>query len=104
MGTVSDNTDVETEVSSTTPTTSITTTKTTGTPTEIQCPVPEIFYSFSGRPATSLADCYWDFNRCFLSPSCCNERWQFCGNQVVRYQAQSFSSHEAMLFYHIDIL
>merc|ERR1712226_1083186 len=85
----------------TTPTTITTATTTTPTnistssPPENQCAVPEKFYSFSGLPATGLADCFWDFSRCSrlsLSPACCRLRWRSCGGQVVRYQAWSFSS------------
>merc|ERR1712038_1109390 len=72
----------------TTPTTTTTTTTTTRTPTE-QCPIPERFSSFTGRSASSLVDCSWDFFRCFLSPGCCRERWERCCGQVIRYQSQS---------------
>merc|ERR1712183_66561 len=87
-------------ITTTTTTTTTTTSSTSSsTPTELQCPVPEKFYSFSGHPATNLADCAWDFSRCSRSPSCCQERWERCCSQVVRYKAQSFSNAKSSFYF-----
>merc|ERR1719273_473327 len=91
--------DTTTRSSERTTTTTTTTTTTSTTPTELQCPVPEKFYSFSGHPATNLADCAWDFSSCSSSPSCCQERWERCCSQVVRYQAQSFSNAKSSFYF-----
>merc|ERR1712019_115175 len=98
MGTTTITTTTTPITTTTTPTTTTTTPITT--PPEEQCPVPEIFYSFTGRPATSLVDCSWDFFRCSLSPSCCRERWERCCSDVIRYQSQSFyNSNTGFIYY-----
>lgn len=59
-----------------------------------ECSMPSSFGSFSGRPAQSINDCFWDFAQCSQQEDlyCCQTRFDQCCIQIMTMPALEIPS------------